>query len=309
MLNVAVLLIAWRRPKHLSQVISAIRTVRPKQLFVAVDGPRPGDEYARERDLIQETKKVVEKEIDWICELKTLYRDENLGCAQGVSSAITWFFEHVEEGIILEDDCVPSDDFFEFMTSNLLKFKEDESVFHVAGFSNFATIPRSNMNYFKSYYGHIWGWATWKRAWEFYTLEIQDTDEDIDKSLKVVKSSNEYKYWFDLFKLQRDNPLDTWDYSWQYQIFKRNARAIYPFESKVVNIGFDEMAVHTKTMVSIPESTKINLPRFLLYIKVFNSYLNFIAFNNAFKKKYFYWYNFRVLFIFLSSRVNRDFID
>lgn len=309
MLNIPVLLIAWRRPNHLSQVISAIRTVRPKQVFVAVDGPRFGDEYARERELIKETKKVVEKEIDWMCELKTLYSEKNMGCAQGVSSAITWFFENVEEGIILEDDCVPSDDFFEFMTSNLRKYKEDESVLHVAGFSNFVTIPNNQLNYFKSYYGHIWGWATWKRAWEFYKLEINDSDNDISKSLNTIQSSTEYEYWFKLFKQQRDSPLNTWDYSWQYQIFKHNARAIYPFKSKVVNIGFDELAVHTKTTFSAPRVIKINLPRLLLHIKLFNSYLNFIAFNNAFKKKYFYWYNFRVLFIFLRSRINRDFID
>jgi hypothetical protein len=169
-----VLLIAWRRPDHLKQVIDAVRLVCPKYVYVAVDGPREGIEYIQERELIEETKKIIEKYIDWECDLKTLYQDKNLGCRVGVSTAITWFFKNVEEGIILEDDCLPGVDFFWFVEEMLIKYRDEPKVMHITG-NNFNRGKNyNNDSYYFSKYNHMWGWATWKRAWIYYKYDSKE---------------------------------------------------------------------------------------------------------------------------------------
>ena len=100
-------------------------------MFLASDGPRTN--VPDEKETVNEVRNYLLSEIDWSCKLKTLFRDENLGCGKAVSSAITWFFENVEMGIILEDDCLPSDSFFMYCRELLLKYKDNGRVMHIAG--------------------------------------------------------------------------------------------------------------------------------------------------------------------------------
>ncbi|MDI9406541.1 MAG: hypothetical protein QM522_07510 [Chitinophagaceae bacterium] len=116
-MNTPLLLIAWRRPHTLRQVIDAIRPVAPTRLYVACDGPNP--DRPGEAEKVAATRAVIETEIDWPCQIERLYADVNQGCRLGVSLAISWFFEQVEEGIILEEDCVPHPDFFPYCTTLL----------------------------------------------------------------------------------------------------------------------------------------------------------------------------------------------
>ncbi len=287
-----ILLIAWRRPEQVLEVIKEIRKVQAEFIYVAVDGIREGSEYSAERENILATKKLIEKELDWQCEVKYLFRDKNLGCGKSVSSAITWFFEHVEEGIILEDDCLPSDEFFKFCSFALEKYRHRKDIMHIGGVSYHSEFDSKYYDYRFSRYGHIWGWATWKRAWSHYNLHITDSDEEIKRNVTKLNSRTQENYWLDLFIKQRDQPIDTWDYSWQYIIWKLDGYCIYPKFSMVKNIGFDSNATHTTTLPRLmPTCNSKNLQiltfrsYWLFNYTFINGYYDYINFMRAFKTK------------------------
>jgi hypothetical protein len=285
-----ILLIAWRRPEHLKKIISSLRKIKPNVVYVAVDGIRDGDDYFLERENIKLTRELVFSEIDWDCQIYTLFREQNLGCGSAVSSAISWFFENVEYGIILEDDCLPTEDFFYYCEKSLLKYRHQENIFHIGGVSYLECIKLLNNNYYYSSYGHIWGWATWKRAWLSYKLEITDSDEDIKFILDKNNSKKQKEFWYKIFKNQKEDPIDTWDYSWQYTLFKHEAKCIYPFKSMVENIGFDNLAVHTfKKPDTIQKIAFVDYNgldfNHILFPKFILKYLDFVNFNRAFRLK------------------------
>ena len=254
-MNTPVLLIAWRRPCHLIKVIDAVRKVEPKNVFVAVDGPRIGDNYSEERQLIIKTKEVIEREIDWDCKLMLNYQEKNLGCRLGVSSAISWFFSNVDEGIILEDDCVPSLDFFKFSVEMLNKYRDNYQIMHITG-NNFNRGHNFNRDsYYFSDYNHAWGWATWKRAWEHYHYSLEYWLEIKNKRFleKYLKSRIQLKFWTKYYEeIFVTKELDTWDYVWRLNIWFNNGLTISPNVNLVANIGFDDLATHTQNGLPTP---------------------------------------------------------
>lgn len=174
-----ILFIGFNRPETSRQVFAAIRSAEPTDLYVAIDGPRVGhsDEAAR----VAEVRAIFD-DVDWDCEVHTLFREDNVGCRLGVSGAINWFFENVEAGIILEDDCVPSSSFFGYCEELLDRFADDTRIMHIAGYNHrpdFVWDP--DYSYFFSHYGYMWGWATWRRAWAFYDVELPHFDEIVAK--------------------------------------------------------------------------------------------------------------------------------
>ena len=255
MFETPILFVIFNRIETTRQVFEEIRKVRPKQLFVAADGPRPGNEAdikncADARDIV--------KLVDWDCELKTLFQQDNLGCGIGVSTAINWFFDHVDEGIILEDDCLPSPDFFTFCGAMLEKYRHHEQIFHVSGNNFQLGKKRGSASYYFSKYTGTWGWATWKRAWQHYDLEITNLDTFLQQKKldKVVQSKSEKAYWIRIFRsFEVKKRKDTWDYQWTFTVWKQEALAIYPNTNLVKNIGFIENATHTFD----PESLLANI--------------------------------------------------
>ena len=165
-----VLFIIFNRVETTKRVFEAIRNVRPLKLYVAADGPRPGNDADKVN--CDEVRKIID-DVDWPCEIKTLFQDQNLNCGRAPSTAITWFFEHEEEGIILEDDCLPSTSFFRFCHELLAYYRHDNRVMHIGG-NNFLEGWQKDPDY--SYYfsrsGHIWGWATWRRAWQTFDFDM-----------------------------------------------------------------------------------------------------------------------------------------
>ena len=162
----AVLFIIFNRPETTKKVFSAIRAYRPERLFVAADGPRPGrpddqEKCAAARALVQ---------CDWPCEVHTRCLDANAGCRDAVSGGVGWFFEQVDEGIVLEDDCLPCPDFFRFAEAALERYRGDERVMHISGV-NFQVRPAGA--YFSTI-PHIWGWASWRSAWRHYDVGMAD---------------------------------------------------------------------------------------------------------------------------------------
>jgi len=250
-----VLFLIFNRPDKTKQVFEAIRQAQPSKLFVAADGPRKSKNG--EQELCEQTREIINA-IDWQCELKTLYREENLGCKLAVSSAINWFFENVEEGIILEDDCLPNQSFFHFCDTLLNHYRDDKRIMHIGG-SNFQDGQiRGDGSYYFSYVYHIWGWATWRRAWEKYDIEMHGLDKFIDsgylKSLYPERSHQQS--WMQVFNLIKSNKLNTWDYQWTFACWANNGLSIIPNSNLVSNIGYDTNATHTSTNDNLSERKK-----------------------------------------------------
>ena len=248
-MDTPVLLIAWRRPQTLRQVINAIRPVAPTRMFVACDGPnpiRPG-----EAEKVEATRDLIEQEIDWPCQIERLYSDVNQGCRLGVSLAITWFFERVEEGIILEDDCVPHPDFFTYCQTLLDRYRTDTRVWCISG-SNFQNGQwRGDGSYYFSRYNHCWGWASWRRCWQHYDTELSQWRFLRNSSLLKTVSEDpvERQYWSKIWQalLETGRP-DTWDYQWTFTCVVNGGLTALPNRNLVSNVGFGEDATHTTGM-------------------------------------------------------------
>lgn len=240
----AVLFLVFNRPDTTKQVFEAIRKAQPPRLYVAADGPRADRQGERER--CEEVRRIATA-VDWDCEVKTLFRERNLGCKIGVSSGIGWFFEHEEEGIIIEDDVLPNSDFFIFCESLLHLYAENDRVWMITG-NNFQDGQKRGAGaYYFSRYTHIWGWATWRRAWRYYDRDLSFWKE-WEKSnawLQLWSDKVERNYWEKIFNRMFAHEIDTWDYQWTASAWYHGALTATPHVNLVSNIGFGEDATHT----------------------------------------------------------------
>ncbi len=238
-----VLFLLFNRPDTTAKVFEAIAKVKPAQLFVAADGSRPGERGEFEK--CQITREIIQR-VDWDCEVKTLFHDENLGCKKAVSSAIDWFFEHVEEGIILEDDCLPSDSFFSFCAELLDTYRHDERIMMISGTNLQGGIQRGEASYYFSEIPHIWGWATWRRAWKMYDRDMASLPEFVRSGAMrdVFRDVNVRFHWAHRFISTYEGEVDTWDYQWMYSIFLSAGLSVCPQLNLVSNIGFGLNATH-----------------------------------------------------------------
>lgn len=229
--------------------------MRPPRLYVAADGPRMGrtEESAR----VESVRKIATA-VDWSCEVKTFFRNDNLGCKLAVSGAITWFFEQEEEGIILEDDCLPHPDFFNFCETLLGYYRGDERVDVITG-NNFQNgQQRGTGSYYFSKYNHCWGWASWRRAWRHYQGELPFWPEwkHSDEWRTVCPDNIERRYWEKIFNQVYAGGIDSWAYPWTACVWKHGGVTVAPNVNLVANIGFGVDATHTCD----PNVHQANLP-------------------------------------------------
>lgn len=265
MLDTPILFLVFNRPDTTARVFETIRQAKPRKFFVAGDGPRsdrPGEEEkcARVREIATA--------VDWECEFKTLFRKENMGCGKAVSSSIDWFFENEEEGIILEDDCLPTQSFFWFCQALLEKYRKDERVMHING-NNFNVPVKKifqaeniNSSYFFCSFAQVWGWATWRKAWEHFDFHINSWPER-KKNKVLLKSFPTFFSYYEKskhFDLVYQGKTDIWDYQWQYAVLDHNGLVVCPSANLVSNIGYGIDATHTKQF----EKKRNNLPVFEL---------------------------------------------
>lgn len=239
-----VLFLIFNRPDTTQRVFNAIKKAKPKQLFIAADGPRENVKGEKER--CEQARKIIEQ-LDWDCEVKTLSRDKNLGCKIAVSSAIDWFFGNVEEGIILEDDCLPSQSFFWFCQEMLKYYKNDNSIMHITGSNSQFGKKIGDASYFFSKYGDIWGWATWRRVWKYYDVEMKKfpkfkKDNQMINIFRYKKMQNYYSY---IFEKVYNGKINTWDYQWSFARLIDYGISIQPNVNLIQNIGFGIDATHT----------------------------------------------------------------
>ena len=242
-LNTPVLFLIFNRPDTTRLVFDRIRTARPAKLYVAADGPR--ENVPRDISLCQGSRDVL-KTVDWDCEIHTLFKDKNHGCKIAVSTAITWFFEVEQEGIILEDDCLPDPTFFRFCSELLDYYRNDEKVMMISGTNELGTWKDDRQSYHFSTDG-VWGWASWRRAWARFDLTMRRWEDP--NTQMVLKSTLQDK------RLYRNNVrafnrvfkgrVDTWAYPWRLARLVVSGLTATPSRNLVSNIGFRSDGTHT----------------------------------------------------------------
>jgi len=260
-LQTAVLFLVFNRPDTTAQVFEAIRKAKPPRLYVAADGPRANRDGEAER--VARVREIATA-VDWPCEVKTLFREENLGCKYAVSGGITWFFEQEEQGIVLEDDCLPSQSFFWFCEELLNRYQNDFRIWHISG-NNFypkTELPIESYTY-GGIFGSIWGWASWRSRWSEYDVEMTMFEEALEKQL--LQSA--YGGGSTVLSRLRDfwairHGLDTWDYQWVFCRWINSGMTIIPAVNMVLNLGFGNDATHTE---SAAEPDKVRQPQELLF--------------------------------------------
>jgi hypothetical protein len=246
--NTPILFLLFNRPDTTQKVFDEIRKLKPQQLFVAADGSRKDKEGEEQK--CTEVRDIILNQVDWDCELKTLFRSENMGCGPAVNSAITWFFENVEEGIILEDDCLPDPSFFPFCEELLIRYKNDDRIGIISG-NNHVGFPNINDSYVFSKFKWIWGWATWKRAWKNMDLDLTFLQSAYKESIitNMGYSKNSYEEWINNILDIQQGLVNTWDYHWFLSLSAQNQLCIFPRVNLVANIGFGQESTHCKGSV------------------------------------------------------------
>lgn len=233
----------FNRPDTTARVYETIRRVRPRQLLVVADGPRAG--LLDEAEKCAAARAVIDR-VDWECQVLTNYSDVNLGCKRRVSSGLDWVFNNVDEAIILEDDCLPHPDFFRFCEMMLEQYRHDTRIMMVCGTNYLLNVPTMPESYFFASYYPVWGWATWRRAWKLYDVEMHAWDGfKKQKQLQWIFGQKEVaRYYENMFELIY-NGFDTWDIQWWFACIFQNGLATIPRTNLISNLGI--AGTHTQT--------------------------------------------------------------
>jgi len=236
-ITVPVLLLIFNRPDTTQKVFDIIKQVKPSKLYVASDGAREGN--SNDERLCKQARNITEQ-VDWECDVKYLYRDKNLGCRVAISSGIDWFFEYVDEGVILEDDCLPSKSFFWFCQELLEKYRDNDKVMQINGNFYLDGVMEFENSYYFSTLNGCWGWATWKSAWNqfdskmpgYANFKAKGRIDDYFKNKDILD-------WMISYLDEAVLPTcNIWSTQWAYAIIKSDGLSITPTTNLVTNIGF-----------------------------------------------------------------------
>lgn len=246
-LTVPVVFCTFKRLDTAKQVFEKIRMAKPEKLYLVSDAPRasiPG-----EKEKVEEVHQYIESHIDWECQVHKNYASENMGCGKRIYTGITWAFETEEQAIILEDDCVPDPTFFRYCQEMLEHYKDDERILMIGGNNPIEQMHQSEHEYLFSHVPFMWGWATWKRAWDLYDYRLESWPQNrknplIKKAIPVKKAYYLYTTEFDV--MHEGKYDDVWDYQFMYAGIINSMYGILPTKSHVKNIGFIEESTHTK---------------------------------------------------------------
>lgn len=253
------LYMVFNRLETVKKSLEAIRKAAPAKLFIAADGPR--DFRHGEDKMCQTVRSYILEHIDWDCEVKVRFQEKNLGCKAAVSSAIDWFFSEVEEGIILEDDCLPGADFFRYAAAALEFYRNNPNVMHINGsiLQNYSP-DETNCAYFYRY-AHVWGWASWRRAWKFYDVNLKDfTPQKIHEIFP--DNRRQAARWNEILtNVIAEKPgFNTWDFQWTYTVMANKAWCISPIRNLISNIGTEQSTHDMGTVADFLEAEIFDMP-------------------------------------------------
>tara|TARA_B100001093_G_scaffold367805_1_gene352713 strand:- start:14999 stop:15958 length:960 start_codon:yes stop_codon:yes gene_type:complete len=247
MFKVPILIIGFNRPDYIKKQITVLRQIKPRSLYITIDAPRRNNEEDAKK--VDEVKSLIDQECDWDVKLFKNYAISNLGCGPGPVSGIDWFFEHVEEGIILEDDCIADLSFFTYCEELLEKYRSDSRVMTISGSCYPLSVKSNEYSYSFSSFIHIWGWATWRRAWKHFDIEIKEfPGTNGQKAIRnTLQSSRAIHEWQKRFlSVFGKGKAHIWDYQWMFASWLKGGITIHPKVNMIDNIGFGEDSTHTK---------------------------------------------------------------
>lgn len=246
-MDTPILILTWNRPNCLQALITKISAVKPKRIFVWCDGPRegrPDDEVA-----IDKLRHILGSSISWECNIDSSFQERNLGCYRSVSNGISWFFSHVDQGIILEDDCLPDESFFKYCSELLERYRRDTRIWTISGYT-FAEETNTDVDsYLFTKYFQSWGWATWRDRWDAFCLHEVYWNDIVrnNKWQSLFGNKEEARHWKSLYRrLYTQNKPDSWAFRWLLVCFCNNGLSILPRVNLVENIGFNTSGTHTK---------------------------------------------------------------
>lgn len=253
MSNIPVLLLIYNRPEYTKKSIANLRKIKPKKIYIFCDGPKNEQDKHLCLKTIDETQK-----IDWKCTIKRKFLKKNLGCKDGVSLGISWFFKTNSKGIILEDDCIPNKSFFQFCEKMFHFYNNSKIVGCITGDNFLSSKFKFKDGYYFSKYANCWGWATWKRSWNLYKKNINFwPNYKKSKSWKDNFLTNyERKYWNLIFDECYKGKLDSWAYSWTLCLWKNRLLTVTPSKNLVKNIGLSTSRKKLFTLSSTAYKTE-----------------------------------------------------
>lgn len=236
--------IIFNRPDKAQKTFNAIAKAQPKKLLVIADGARA--HVAGEKERCEATRAII-NQVNWECEVLKNYSESNLGCKQRLASGLDWVFSNVPEAIILEDDCLPASSFFQYCDELLAYYRNDDRVGMISGDNFQEGIRRGEGDYYFSRFCHIWGWATWARAWKKYDVNASSWPQlkERDWLGSLGFKGSEKRHWEEAFESVYNKSLDTWDHQWNLACWQHEMLAITPNVNLISNIGFGEGATHT----------------------------------------------------------------
>lgn len=241
--SVPLLVLFWNRPEHLDRLLSILEAIQPQRIYLACDGPRPNDPLNQE--LVQRCRDLVEQRLTWPVQVQHRYASSNQGCRAGVAAAISWFFEHESEGIVLEDDVHPHPSFFPFMQELLQRYRHDMRIGSISS-HNFHRQPAGGSSYCYSIYNHCWGWGSWRRAWEQYDFSLSSWPAFRDQGLLAGLGDQRFqRYWTRILDATACGEIDTWDFAWTYSHWRAGMLSCVPDRCLIENAGFGPEATHT----------------------------------------------------------------
>lgn len=243
----------FNRPDTTARVFAEIAKIKPQQLFIVADGPRP----ARPDDIegCARTRAIIDR-VDWDCRVYKNYSDRNLGCTQRMATGIGWAFTHVEEAIILEDDCLPDPTFFPYCAELLERYRDNPRIMQIAGFN----VPQDRrtraFSYYFSRFATNWGWATWRRAWRHYDVGVAawPSMRHTTWLLDILQDRRVADFWAHMLDLAHSRALGTWDYQWLFACWQQRGLSVQPSVSMITNLGFGEDATHTTSSCHDPRA-------------------------------------------------------
>lgn len=236
-MKVPVLFIIFNRPDIAANSFESVRQYKPSTLYLAADGPRSS--RLGEDKLCQETRQRIIDMIDWDCDIKTLFREKNIGVDLGVYSAINWMFETEKWGVVIEDDCYVSQDFYHLCEDAFIRYRNEPKVMHIIA-NNPMSIVHKSSNLEFTYYPMSWGWATWADKWH----NIMDPEMKEFHNITIWAMIKKFG-WFQGPMFYRSlvhtypnrHLLKPWDYIWRYSIMVNNGLCLIPEVNLAINRG------------------------------------------------------------------------
>lgn len=303
--KVPVLFITFNRLDTSRQVFEAIKSQQPQKLYLFSDGPRKDKQG--EANAVYEVRNWLTSQINWPCDVHTLFLDQNMGPRYALGHAVNWLFAHEEEGVIFEHDCLPHPSFFPFCAELLERYRNEPRVMYISGNNFMFNEVTFQHSYSFSRHNHIWGFATWRRAWQKYDPEMTGFEEAFSSHFfdKLIPDSRIRKEYITILNAVKLGTVDTWDYQWFFNTWCAGGVGVIPSQNLVSNIGYGALALNTfrdnhilanipvndiGSVISHPEEITTNkeiervylkrvFPPFLVRVRLINKILRKLGYN------------------------------